>query len=92
MTNPTIAAAIAINNTAPAAKSFVRLIASLYSGETKSARASMDELTASAANTAPITIVTAIHSMRESPNTHPGYKYANCRETMDPSVMLLRDQ
>ena len=46
MTNPTIAAAIAINNTAPAAKSFVRLIASLYSGETKSARASMDELTA----------------------------------------------
>ena len=52
MTNPTIAAAIAINNTAPAAKSFVRLIASLYSGETKSARASMDELTASAANTA----------------------------------------
>mgnify|MGYP007128033190 CR=1 FL=1 len=34
MTNPTIAAAIAINNTAPAAKSFVRLIASLYSGET----------------------------------------------------------
>ena len=31
MTNPTIAAAIAINNTAPAAKSFVRLIASLYS-------------------------------------------------------------
>lgn len=71
MTNPTIAAAIAINNTAPAAKSFVRLIASLYSGETKSARASMDELTASAANTAPITIVTAIHSMRESPNTIP---------------------
>ena len=38
MTNPTIAAAIAINNTAPAAKSFVRLIASLYSGESKSAR------------------------------------------------------
>ena len=71
MINPTIAAAIAINNTAPAAKSFVRLIASLYSGETKSARASMDELTASAANTAPITIVTAIHSMRESPNTTP---------------------
>ena len=71
MINPTIAAAIAINNTAPAAKSFVRLIASFYSGETKSARASMDELTASAANTAPITIVTAIHSMRESPNTTP---------------------
>lgn len=49
--NPTMAALIARINTAPAAKSFVRLIASLYSGETKSASASMEELTASAAST-----------------------------------------
>ena len=75
MINPTIAAAIAINNTAPAAKSFVRLIASLYSGETKSARASMDD---------------PFHAGKSE--YHPGDKYTNCRETMDPSVMLLRDQ
>ena len=53
----------------------------------------MDELTASAANTAPITIVTAIHSMREKSEYHPGDKYTNCRENKwIQSVMLLRDQ
>ena len=60
-----IAAAIAMINTAPAARSLVRLMASLYSGDTKSAIASSAELTASAASTAPITITTAIHSVCE---------------------------
>ena len=58
-----MAAAIAIIKTAPAARSFVFFIISLYSGETKSANDSMDELIASADNTAPITITTAIHSV-----------------------------
>ena len=39
-----MAAAIAIIKTAPAARSFVFFIISLYSGETKSANDSMDEL------------------------------------------------
>ena len=56
-----MAAAIAIIKTAPAARSFVFFIASLYSGETKSANDSMDEFIASADNTAPITITTPIH-------------------------------
>ena len=47
-----MAAAIAIIKTAPAARSFVFFIISLYSGETKSANDSMDELIASADNTA----------------------------------------
>ena len=38
-----MAAAIAIIKTAPAARSFVFFIISLYSGETKSANDSMDE-------------------------------------------------
>lgn len=66
-----MAAAIAISNTAPAAKSFVRLMASLYSGETKSAKASIEEFTASAAKTAPITITTATHSIRDKPSRAP---------------------
>ena len=45
-----MAAAIAIIKTAPAARSFVFFIISLYSGETKSANDSMDELIASADN------------------------------------------
>lgn len=68
---PTTAAAIAISRTAPAARSFVRLMASLYSGDTKSASASTAELTASAANTAPITITTAIHSIFEISSRKP---------------------
>ena len=43
-----MAAAIAIIKTAPAARSFVFFSISLYSGETKSANDSMDELIASA--------------------------------------------
>ena len=69
--NPTMAALIARINTAPAAKSFVRLIASLYSGETKSASASMEELTAPAASTEPMANTMAIHSVEESPISHP---------------------
>ena len=71
MIQPTTAAAIATKRTAPAAKSFVRLIASLYSGDTRSAKASMDELTASAANTMPITTTMAIHSKWEICKTNP---------------------
>ena len=66
-----MAAAIAIIKTAPAARSFVFFIASLYSGETKSANDSMDELIASADNTAPITITTAIHSVWDKPKEKP---------------------
>ena len=63
--NPTIAAVIANIRTAPAARSFVRFIASLYSGETKSAKASIDELIASAANTRPMAKAMTIHSSAE---------------------------
>ena len=66
-----MAAAIAIIKTAPAARSFVFFIISLYSGETKSANDSMDELIASADNTAPITITTAIHSVWDKPKKKP---------------------
>ena len=66
-----MAAAIAIIKTAPAARCFVFFIASLYSGETKSANDSMDELIASADNTAPITITTAIHSVWDKPKEKP---------------------
>ena len=69
--SPTTAAAMANIRTAPAARSFVRLIASLYPGETKSANASIDELMASAANTSPIAKVMTIHSAAESPSTAP---------------------
>lgn len=68
---PTTAAAIAISKTAPAARSLVRLMASLYSGDTKSASASTAELTASAANTAPITITQAIHSIFDISSRNP---------------------
>lgn len=68
---PTIAAAIAVIKTAPAARSFVFFMAALYSGETRSASASIAELIASAANTAPITIETAIHSMGDNPRNIP---------------------
>ena len=66
-----MAAAIAIIKTEPAARSFVFFIAPLYSGETKSANDSMEELTASADNTAPITIVIAIHSVLDKPKKEP---------------------
>ena len=57
-----MAAAIAIIKTAPAARSFVFFIISLYSGETKSANDSMDELIASAVNTArPLSILSGIN-------------------------------
>lgn len=69
--NPTAAAAIAVINTAPAARSFVFFIASLYWGETRSASASIAELIASAAKTAPITIQTAIHSKGDNPKNRP---------------------
>ena len=69
--SPTIAAAIARISTAPAARSLVRFIASLYPGETRSAIASMDEFTASAARTVPMANTTAIHSVLEIPNTNP---------------------
>lgn len=65
-----MAAAIAIIKTAPAA-SLSFFIISLYSGETKSANDSMDELIASADNTAPITITTAIHSVWDKPKKKP---------------------
>lgn len=68
---PIITAIIAKINTAPAAKSFVRLIASLYSGDTKSDIASMDELIASAENTAPIMIRIAIHSVLDNSKIKP---------------------
>ena len=55
-----MAAAIAIIKTAPAARSFVFFIISLYSGETKSAN-----------DSAPITITTAIHSVWDKPKKKP---------------------
>lgn len=67
--SPTMAAAMASISTAPAARSLVRFIASLYPGETRSAIASMDEFTASAASTVPIANTTAIHSLADMPNT-----------------------
>lgn len=63
MINPIITATIAMINTAPAAKSFVCLMDSLYSGETKSDMASIAELIASAEKTAPIIIIMEIHSV-----------------------------
>ena len=58
-------------STAPAARSFVRFIASLYPGETRSAIASMDEFTASAASTVPMANTTAIHSVFDMSNANP---------------------
>lgn len=68
---PMIAAAIAVSNTAPAAKSFERLMASSYSGETRSHKVSIDELNASPAHTEPIANTTSIHSVRFNSNSHP---------------------
>lgn len=84
-----MAAAIAIIKTAPAARSFVFFIASLYSGETKSANDSMDELIASADNTAPITITTAIHSDLDKPKEKPANNHANSSKTMYPCIVLF---
>ena len=66
-----MAAAMASISTAPAARSLVRFMASLYPGETRSAIASMDEFTASAARTVPMANVTAIHSVVDIPNAKP---------------------
>ena len=63
--------AIARIKTAPAAKSFVCLMASRYSGETKSHRYSIAVLTASAASTIPMANTIAIHSNRSKPNKNP---------------------
>lgn len=69
--SPTVAAAMASINTAPAARSLVRFIASLYLGETRSEMASMDEFTASAAKTVPMANITAIHSVVDMSKANP---------------------
>lgn len=78
--SPTMAAPMASMSTAPAARSLVRLIASLYPGETKSAIASIDEFTASAASTVPMANVTAIHSVVEMPKANPAIMTQNAAE------------
>lgn len=66
-----IAAAMAKINTAPDARSLVRLMASSYSWVTRSAKASIAELTASAASTIPMANITAIHSDMLIPKKKP---------------------
>ena len=78
-------------NTAPAAKSFVCLIASSYSGDTLSHNASIAELTPSAASTAPIHKITAIHSKVESPNSPPA-TITHGHRTVYPCIMFPADK
>ena len=66
-----MAADMASISTAPAARSLVRFMASLYPGETRSAMASMDEFTASAARTVPMANITDIHSVVDMLKANP---------------------
>lgn len=93
-----MAADMASISTAPAARSLVRLIASLYPGETRSAMASIDEFTASAASTVPMAKVTDIHSVVDMSKanpaiiTHPAAKqciHALCSRVMS-NIMPLK--
>ena len=77
-----MAADMASISTAPAARSLVRLIASLYPGETRSAMASIDEFTASAASTVPMAKVTAIHSVVDMSK----------RKTMYPCIVFTGNE
>ena len=69
--HPTIRAAIAVNNTAAAAKSFTFFIMGFCWGLTKSQRDSIAELKLSAAKTMPQARAIAIHSLIEILNHIP---------------------
>ena len=68
---PAVAAAAAVSKTAAAARSLARFMASSYSGDTRSAIASMAELNASAASTPPMQRITIIHSVGDMRKTAP---------------------
>lgn len=71
----------ALNKTAAADKSFTFFICSFFSGETKSAIFSMDELRISVTNTKPHAKINTIHSMFEILRANPSSITTNVENT-----------